>query len=329
MATRACGEPETFRQLVAAPCTADLRSEACARAVVRGVDLHGPACLDLAIAASTAASLPPYRAYVCPRAAGRLARLCGTEDPGALGGGAPGGDATLYKPAAIGLGGLPRFGDRGLVLAEHALRFGAHLRRALLRTLDARAALVENAEQRFEEQLVRGEDHHDEHDEQDHQLDGVREDHESALGGLRDGRTARAILPAMSAPFLDATHLDAPIGYETLAELGSSPGCGGVRVVTDATDVVALTLEIAEFFMREQCGQCPPCRMETNQFVHVLKAVQAGKGPGYDAKMTKLAEFSRKKGRCSLIEMTAAPVISALRVFADDFAAAAGPGEGS
>ena len=104
MATRACGEPETFRRLVAAPCTADLRSEACARAVVRGVDLHGPACLDLAIAASTAAALPPYRAYVCPRAAGRLARLCGTEDPGALGGGAPGGDATLYKPAAIGLG---------------------------------------------------------------------------------------------------------------------------------------------------------------------------------------------------------------------------------
>ena len=152
---------------------------------------------------------------------------------------------------------------------------------------------------------------------------------EGCGGGLRDGRTARAILPAMSAPFLDAAHLDAPIGYETLAELDSSPGCGGVRVVTDATDVVALTLEIAEFFMREQCGQCPPCRMETNQFVHILKAVQASKGPGYDAKMTKLAEFSRKKGRCSLIEMTAAPVISALRVFADDFAAAAGPGEGS
>lgn len=66
--------------------------------------MYGPACLDLAIAASTAAALPPYRAYVCPRAAGRLARLCGTEDSGALGGGAPGGDATLYKPAAIGLG---------------------------------------------------------------------------------------------------------------------------------------------------------------------------------------------------------------------------------
>lgn len=145
-------------------------------------------------------------------------------------------------------------------------------------------------------------------------------------GGLRSGRTLRAILPAMSCGFLLAEHLDVPIAYETLRPLGTSPGCGGVRLVLDTTDVIALTLEIAEFFMREQCGQCPPCRMETNQFVHILKAVQSGKGPGYDDKLQKLADFSRKKGFCSLIEMAAAPVLSAVKCFAADFAAAAGPG---
>jgi NADH-quinone oxidoreductase subunit F len=144
-------------------------------------------------------------------------------------------------------------------------------------------------------------------------------------GGMRGGRRVRAILPAMSCAFLLASHLDVPIAYETLRPLGSSPGCGGIRIVDDATDVVALTIEIAEFFMREQCGQCPPCRMETNQFVHILKGVQAKKGPGYDDKIRKLAEFTRKKGFCSLIEMAAAPVVSALKVFALDFAAAAGP----
>jgi NADH-quinone oxidoreductase subunit F len=145
-------------------------------------------------------------------------------------------------------------------------------------------------------------------------------------GGLPPGRTLRALLPAMSSAFLSAAHLEVPIGYETLLPLGTSPGCGGVRLVTEATDTVALTLEIAEFFMREQCGQCPPCRMETNQFVHILKGVQQRKGPGYAEKLQKLAEFSRKKGFCSLIEMAAAPVTSALSVFAADFAAAAGPG---
>jgi NADH-quinone oxidoreductase subunit F len=144
-------------------------------------------------------------------------------------------------------------------------------------------------------------------------------------GGLRGGRTLRAILPAMSSAFLSAEHLDVPIGYETLRPLGTSPGCGGIKLVLDDTDVVAMTVAIAEFFMREQCGQCPPCRMETNQFVHMLKAVQQRKGPGYEDKIPKLAEFSRKKGFCSLIEMAAAPVTSAVKLFAADFAAQAGP----
>jgi NADH:ubiquinone oxidoreductase subunit F (NADH-binding) len=83
-------------------------------------------------------------------------------------------------------------------------------------------------------------------------------------------------------------------------------------------------LEVAQFFMREQCGQCPPCRMETNQFVHVLTGVRDGKGPGYVEQLRKIADFARKKGFCSLIEMAAAPVLTALDVFADDLAAAAG-----
>ncbi|MFN7590112.1 MAG: NADH-ubiquinone oxidoreductase-F iron-sulfur binding region domain-containing protein, partial [Planctomycetota bacterium] len=95
---------------------------------------------------------------------------------------------------------------------------------------------------------------------------------DGAGGGMVPGRTLRALLPAMSSAFLSAQHLDVPIAYETLRPLGTSPGCGGIRLVTDATDTVAMAVEIAEFFMKEQCGQCPPCRMETNQFVHILKA---------------------------------------------------------
>jgi len=143
-------------------------------------------------------------------------------------------------------------------------------------------------------------------------------------GGLASGGRVRAVLPAMSCGFLGAEHLDVPIAYETLKPLGTSPGCGGVRIVTEGDDVVAFVLRVAEFFMREQCGQCPPCRMETNQFVHVLQGVMAGKGPGFAEKLEKLAAFARGKGYCSLIEMAAAPVLSALRVFADEFRQRAG-----
>ena len=145
-------------------------------------------------------------------------------------------------------------------------------------------------------------------------------------GGLASGGAVRAFQPAMSCAFLGAEHLDVPIAHESLQPLGTNPGCGGVRVVEAGEDVVARVIEVAEFFMAEQCGQCPPCRMETNQFVHVLKAVQAGKGPGYDQQIEKVAAFARKKGFCSLIEMAAAPVVSALTVFRDEFATAAGAG---
>jgi NADH-quinone oxidoreductase subunit F len=143
-------------------------------------------------------------------------------------------------------------------------------------------------------------------------------------GGLRSGRAVRAILPARSCAFLAAEHLDTPICVSGLRALGSSPGCGGVRFVEDGEDVLELVAGIAKFFMDEQCGLCPPCRMETNQIVHVLAGVRERKGPGYGDKLRKLAAFAKGKGRCSLIEMAAAPVLSALDVFADDFARAAG-----
>ena len=57
----------------------------------------------------------------------------------------------------------------------------------------------------------------------------------------------------------------------------------------------------------------------------VIQGVQKGLGPGYAQKVDKLAAFARGKGFCSLVEMAAAPVQSALRVFAEDFASAAGP----
>ncbi|MGE0143952.1 MAG: NADH-ubiquinone oxidoreductase-F iron-sulfur binding region domain-containing protein [Planctomycetota bacterium] len=139
-------------------------------------------------------------------------------------------------------------------------------------------------------------------------------------GGVASGRAIRAVHPALSAGFLGAEHLDMPIAHETLRPLGSSPGCGGVRLVLEGDDVSARLLEIAEFFMREQCGQCPPCRMETNQFVHVLRAVADGKGGDFAAPLHKVADFARKKGLCSLIEMAAAPILSGVTLFADDLA---------
>lgn len=139
-------------------------------------------------------------------------------------------------------------------------------------------------------------------------------------GGPETGNPIRAILPALSCAFLSGEHLDTSIDHATLKRLGSSPGCGGVSFIEEGDDVVARVLEIAQFFKEEQCGQCPPCKMETEHLVKILEEVQSGQGAGYEAKAQKVTSFARGKGLCSFIEMAAAPVLSAMALFPEDFA---------
>mgnify|MGYP002713176040 CR=1 FL=1 len=138
-------------------------------------------------------------------------------------------------------------------------------------------------------------------------------------GGLVEGRKLRALLPALSCAFLLPHQLDIPISYESLAELGTSPGCGGVHLWFEGEDVVAKTLEIADFFQREQCGQCPPCNMGTAQYLNILRAVSEGRPGDYQGAIHKVAAFIKGKGHCSLTSMATTPLLSALEVFAEDF----------
>jgi len=142
---------------------------------------------------------------------------------------------------------------------------------------------------------------------------------EGCGGGLRHGARPRAILPATSAAFLDAGALELAMDHATLRAHGSSLGCGGVTIVPEGACVVERVREIAHFFRDEQCGQCPPCRMETSTIAAVLDKVMAGEAGEYTAQIERIAGFTAGKGKCSLIEMAAAPVLSALRLFPADF----------
>ena len=139
-------------------------------------------------------------------------------------------------------------------------------------------------------------------------------------GGLTSGRAVKAILPAMSSGFLPASALDLALDHAAVKAAGSGLGCGGISLLAEGDCAVERTVAIAEFFMAEQCGQCPPCRMETNTIAAVLHKVMEGTTGDYRAQIEKIASFTARKGQCSLIEMAAAPVLSALRLFPDDFA---------
>jgi len=145
-------------------------------------------------------------------------------------------------------------------------------------------------------------------------------------GGTKGGRAVKAILPALSSAFLPASALDTPMTHEAMRAAGSNLGCGGFSVIEEGGCVVERALSIAEFFKTSQCGQCPPCRMETATIAAVFQKVAGGQPGEYAAQVEKITAFTKGKGNCSLIEMAAAPALSALRLFPEDFEAHARTG---
>ena len=65
---------------------------------------------------------------------------------------------------------------------------------------------------------------------------------------------------------------------ESLKEVDSAIGTGGVIVMDEDTDLVKVLERIAHFYHHESCGQCTPCREGTGWLEKILKRIIAGKG---------------------------------------------------
>jgi NADH-quinone oxidoreductase subunit F len=126
-----------------------------------------------------------------------------------------------------------------------------------------------------------------------------------------------------SSRFLDAASADVLVDDTAIRAAGSQPGCFAVRVIAEGTCVVEICEEITGFFSREQCGQCPPCRMKTQTYHRTLQQVTRQKGTsGLLVKLSAVEDFvADMPHKCSLITMPTPPVESARALFPDDFAA--------
>ncbi|MDN4522724.1 SLBB domain-containing protein [Mycolicibacterium austroafricanum] len=143
-------------------------------------------------------------------------------------------------------------------------------------------------------------------------------------GGLTGSGALKALQPGgPSSRFLPAEAADVAIRDADIRAAGSQPGCLAVRVVSTDTCIVEICADITDFFARQQCGQCPPCRMKTQMYQRTLQQVSSGKG-SWDLldKLGSVDDFvADMPRRCALIDMPTPPVDSARSLFPDDFAA--------
>jgi NADH:ubiquinone oxidoreductase subunit F (NADH-binding)/NADH:ubiquinone oxidoreductase subunit E len=90
----------------------------------------------------------------------------------------------------------------------------------------------------------------------------VRELCEDVAGGMRDGRSVKAVqIGGPLGGILPASRLDAVFDFEPLVAEGCMVGHGGIVGFDDRTDMRTVARHLLHFGADESCGKCFPCRI--------------------------------------------------------------------
>lgn len=140
-------------------------------------------------------------------------------------------------------------------------------------------------------------------------------------GGIPNGRDFKAAQTGgPSGGCIPKEHLDTPIDYESLKEIGSMMGSGGLIVMDDTKCMVSLAKFYLEFTVSESCGKCTPCRIGTKRMLETLERLCSGEGTEADIyKLEKLAINIQKSSICGLGQSAPNPALSTLKYFREEF----------
>ncbi len=140
-------------------------------------------------------------------------------------------------------------------------------------------------------------------------------------GGIPNGRKFKAAQTGgPSGGCIPAEYLDKPIDYESLKEIGSMMGSGGLIVMDDTKCMVNLAKFYLGFTVSESCGKCNPCRIGTKRMYEILEKLTNGEGTLEDIdKLERLAKTVASSSVCGLGQSAPNPVISTLKYFREEF----------
>ncbi len=140
-------------------------------------------------------------------------------------------------------------------------------------------------------------------------------------GGIPDGGTFKAAQTGgPSGGCIPAEFLDTPVDYDSLRQLGSIMGSGGLIVMDDSQKMPEVARFFMEFCMDESCGKCTPCRAGTVQMHTLLERICAGEGTVTDLRhLEQLCATVRDTSLCGLGQSAPNPVLSTLQYFGNEY----------
>jgi NADH:ubiquinone oxidoreductase subunit F (NADH-binding) len=142
-------------------------------------------------------------------------------------------------------------------------------------------------------------------------------------GGMHRDRQFKAVqMGGPSGGCVPAAHLDLPIDYDSLREVGAIMGSGGMIVMDDTTCIVDIARYFISFCAAESCGLCAPCRYGTVRLQELLDRICGGQGTVADLdRLEQLSDVVRRTSLCGLGQTAPNPVLSTLRHFRDEYLA--------
>lgn len=142
-------------------------------------------------------------------------------------------------------------------------------------------------------------------------------------GGIKEGKQFKAAQTGgPSGGCIPEHSLDLPMDYESLAQVGSIMGSGGMIVMDETSCMVDVARYFMEFCRSESCGKCVPCRVGTTQIHEVLGKITYGTGTPSDlAKLEELCDLVKHTSLCGLGQTAPNPVMSTLRHFREEYRA--------
>ena len=143
---------------------------------------------------------------------------------------------------------------------------------------------------------------------------------EAMGGGVSEGRVKAVQTGGPSGGCIPAEFLETPVDYESLQQLGTIMGSGGMIVMDDASSMV----EIAQFYMDfcrgESCGKCVPCRAGTVQLHELLTKIVNHEATAAELdQLADLCHMVKEMSLCGLGQSAPNPVLSTLHYFRDEY----------
>jgi NADH-quinone oxidoreductase subunit F len=145
---------------------------------------------------------------------------------------------------------------------------------------------------------------------------------EDCCGGMKDGRKLKAIIPGgSSAPIVTPEEaMDMTLDYESIASKGSMLGSGGMMILDDTRDLVAVLHNLAHFYADESCGQCTPCREGTGWVEKILHNYIHNHASRDDlSRLSRISDNMLGRTICVLADSIAMIAHSYMKKFPEDF----------